>query len=485
MRPTKRAVKAGRCVPVLMTLLLAGCATDALTRAPPDAARPGFPPSTRSTLAPEPAAAVAMAAPALATDREYGLPALIDIAQQNNPETRIAWHQARQAALAVGMVEATYLPLISASVLAGRQSTDVPIPYTDDTLRTRNSTVVPGVALQWLLFDFGQRSALKEAASEASHASNVLFNGVHQKVIYDVCRTYYLHDAAVGRAALAQRMLGNSQTLLKAVQERRARGVATTLELAQAQQQVAQSELRVVTTRGNQSEAYQGLLAAMGLPPLTRIQIAAATDRPLPASLDPPTAQLIQAALAQRPDVLATHANVRAADAAVAAAKAEFLPKVYLAGAVAGGSGRFDVEGLPGISPQASSSMVLVGISVPIFDGGLRAARLSAAKSQAAMAAEVHRSAQDTGAREIVLASNALTSALQAHQAAGSLEQAAWTTHDAAVDYYRNGLGTVQAVSEAENALLAAQSARTDAVAAARVAAVTLAFSMGRLTEAP
>ena len=74
---------------------------------------------------------------------------------------------------------------------------------------------------------------------------------------------------------------------------------------------------------------------------------------------------------------------------------------------------------------------------------------------------------------------------MQAYQAAGSLEQAAWTTHDAAVDYYRNGLGTVQAVSEAENALLAAQSARTDAVAAARVAAVTLAFSMGRLTEAP
>lgn len=471
-------------------LLLSGCATHALTRAPAAPSPPWVAAAVATTtvapsysVVPNNEAAVLPVATSLDPGREYDLPALIDVAQRSNPETRIAWYQARQAALDVGMVEATFLPMISASVFGGWQSTSMPQPYTDAGFRTQNSTVVPGIALQWLLFDFGQRAALREASSHASHASNVLFNGVHQKVIYDVSRTYYLHDAARDRAAFAQRMQGNCESLLKAVEERRRRGIATTLELAQAQQQLAQSNLRVVTAQAHVHEAYQGLLAAMGLSPLTTIRVASAGDPAIPKSLEAPTEAVIRAALAQRPDVLAAYANARAADAAAAAAKAEFLPKVYLAGAVASGSGRFDIQGLPGISPQTSSSTILVGISVPIFDGGLRAARLSVAKSQAEMAAEVHRNVQNAGAREIVLASDALKSALQASQAAHYLKQAAWITHDAAVDYYRNGLGTVQAVYEAENSLLAAESAHIDALAAVRVSAVTLAFSMGRLTQ--
>lgn len=54
-------------------------------------------------------------------ERRYDLPQLIDLAQSINPATRSAWHRARQAAIAVGMTEATYLPLITASVVGGSQ----------------------------------------------------------------------------------------------------------------------------------------------------------------------------------------------------------------------------------------------------------------------------------------------------------------------------------------------------------------------------
>src|SRR5258705_13115697 len=46
--------------------------------------------------------------------RTYGLAELIDIAQRSNPQTREAWERARQAALAVGLVESTYAPQLSA-----------------------------------------------------------------------------------------------------------------------------------------------------------------------------------------------------------------------------------------------------------------------------------------------------------------------------------------------------------------------------------
>ncbi|NLJ62730.1 MAG: hypothetical protein GX332_05380 [Alcaligenaceae bacterium] len=52
----------------------------------------------------------------LDTQHSYQLEELIHLAQANNPITRIAWLEAEQAAIAAGMVKATYLPMISASL---------------------------------------------------------------------------------------------------------------------------------------------------------------------------------------------------------------------------------------------------------------------------------------------------------------------------------------------------------------------------------
>jgi outer membrane protein TolC len=49
------------------------------------------------------------------SNRVYALPELIHIAQRNNPETRVAWERARQAAAAVGLTESLYYPYLVAS----------------------------------------------------------------------------------------------------------------------------------------------------------------------------------------------------------------------------------------------------------------------------------------------------------------------------------------------------------------------------------
>src|SRR5262245_32091749 len=45
--------------------------------------------------------------------RQYDLLELIDIAQGVNPETRVTWERARQAAIAVGLVESEYFPMLT------------------------------------------------------------------------------------------------------------------------------------------------------------------------------------------------------------------------------------------------------------------------------------------------------------------------------------------------------------------------------------
>src|SRR5438477_10034524 len=58
----------------------------------------------------------------------YGLADLIDIAQRNNPETRVAWERARQAAAAVGLSESAYYPYLVASASAGYDRAFIPFP---------------------------------------------------------------------------------------------------------------------------------------------------------------------------------------------------------------------------------------------------------------------------------------------------------------------------------------------------------------------
>lgn len=419
-------------------------------------------------------------------DRSYGLPELIDLAQRTNPATRTAWQRARQAALAVGMVEATYLPVITASVIGGSQELTTPLPEVLGqrlSLENTETGTAQILALQWLLFDFGQRQALATAAKQAAIAANILFNGTHQQLIFDVSQAYYLYGASIQRLGFAETALRNALAVRAAVEARQAQGLATSVETAQARQAVAQAELRQVQAQGEERDRYQSLLAAVGVNVELKVDAVSAADRPLPAPASAPLEATIRQALSQRPDVAASYAAMQASKAGVKAAQADYLPKVYAGGNLAWGSGDFDVTSLPSIGQQGSGNGLLLGVTVPIYDAGLREAQVRDAESRAKMAADELQRVQTAAVTEIVAARNALRTALESHRAATALVAAASTTYDAAFAAYRNGVGTVDAATEADTALLDARQAQADAHAAALVGAVNLAFVVGSLTS--
>lgn len=490
------------CLVLAMCAVLSGCASSALTLAPASPDKPWKPAPQDSVLSatasgqPDvppgfgvpalPEAAVLPAAPAIDSKKAYGLPELIDIAQRENPETRLAWNRARQAALAVGVVEATFLPQLSANVIGGWQKTHTPLPLLpgNRSINTELNGVVPALALQWLIFDFGQRKALAEGARQASFAANVLFNGMHQKIIHDVTHAYYQYGGVTAQTQVAAQALKNARQIANAVEERRKAGFATVLETAQANQQVAQAKLRQVTAQGNRQIAFQALLAAAGLPANLRINISAPPKNALPDTNTMLTDEAIRLAISRRPDVLASYAAMKASAQGITAAEAEFLPKVYLGAVAARNRTNFDVRGLPSLQQQTSSTNVILGVTIPIFDGGLRSARLQDARIQADKASDVFQQSQQAAMREMIVASNMLRTALASHQAASGLVRTAKTTYDGALEAYRQGLGTLTAVTIADTALLDAQQARLDARTASQTAAANLAFVTGNMTAA-
>ena len=502
---TRASARRRGALAALLALSLAACAPNAENMASPAADQPWVPQGNEAglwSLARAPKGAPTgttpdfriPADPGLAAlpkpagvdlARTYQLPQLIDLAQRTNPATRAAWQQARQAALAVGMVEATYLPVITASAIGGRQTLDTPVQdplgktVSVETTEEGTSQIL---ALQWLVFDFGQRQAVAAAARQGATAANVLFNGAHQRLIFEVAQSYYLYGAATQRRAFAESAVKNARAIDAAADARAAQGLATSVETAQAAQAMAQAELRRVEAEGAERDAYQTLLAAVGVNAPLRVD-AAAARRPLPAPANAPLDATVRMALAQRPDVAASYAALQASRSGVKAAQADYLPKVYAGGNVSWGSGDFDVGGLPTIGQQGSGTGLLVGATVPLYESGLRDANVRAARARVAGAEADFQRVQTAAVTEIVAARNALRTALESHRAATALVKAASTTSDAALGAYRNGVGTVDAAILAETGLLDAREAQAEAHAAALVGAVNLAFVVGALTS--
>ncbi|MFG1334099.1 TolC family protein [Xanthobacter autotrophicus] len=514
----RRAELAKRGLAVLACALLTACATNALDTAPADPSQPWTPtaqsatpadaspaqpaaaagaettPQARTETAPvrdfsvpsEPVVGVLKPTPDISRDKPYGLADLIDIAQNQNPATRIAWQQARQAALASGMVEATYLPLITANVIGGYQKYENPLPLAIGSVNQITSTtqgISPQVALQWLVFDFGQRGSVHEVAKHNATAANVLFNGLHQKIIYDVTRAYFIYGAARSRVGIAAQNLTNSGDILDAAEARMKNGLGNTVEVAQARQQVAQARFGLVQAQGAERDTYQGLLGAMGVSPVTELKVKPANGRALPASIGAPTEKMVEAALSRRPDVLASFSAMKASQAGIGAAQAEFLPKVYLGAIAAGGNSSLSASGLPNIGQMSSASGVMVGATMPLYDGGLRAAQLKNAESLAAATEATFQKVRDEAAREIVVTAHTLRSALASYTAATALAQAAAVTYDAALSAYRAGVGNISVATAADSGLLTARLAQSDAHAAALVSAANLAFVLGAMTS--
>lgn len=475
--------------------LLAAALILASAGAQADLAMPPMP-AGGFVLAPQPALAQLPPAPDVDLSHAHTLADLVDIAQRHHPATRIAWIDASNAATAAGMARSSWIPRLSATLLAGahryRGGSQGRLLSFDNE---GNSHAVVGVlSLQWLLFDFGERAALTEAAAQASTLAGIGFTAAHQQIIESVGLAYYAHGMARARIEVAQRALANSRLVLEAAQARQQQGIGTVIDVAQARQGVAQADLARVQAEARERDSYHALIAAMGISPLTRLKLADAPALPV-ADFDPaPIERVVGDALARRPDVQAAHSALLASQAGARAAEAARLPKVFLAASASRSSGNASVTAQPnvglelpavGLSGSGSGAGVFVGITVPLVDGGTRAAaQMQAMRRIDAARARLDR-VQQQAVLQIVVAQDALRSALAAAQAAETLGATAGVTHDAALEAYREGVGTITAVTLADTQLLLAGQALADARAAAQSAAITLVFASGLLGAAP
>jgi outer membrane protein TolC len=418
------------------------------------------------------------------TNHPNTLPELIDLAQRNNQTTRIAWEHAKQAALAVGLVEATYLPDLSVEALGGSQGLSLPVPKSmapKGYINAQTNEFIPVLTLKWLLFDFGQREAKAEAAHYSATAADVSFTGAHQKLIFEVSRAYFALDAVRAQVRVAESALKTAQVLQEAAEAKFEHGLATVVEVETAKRGTAKARYDLEQAKAIDNDAYHALLEAMGLNPTLKLSIASSEGRQLPRRLSDDVDMMIRKALTQRPDIAAALAELRAKEADVKVARADFFPTVGVQGAAFQNVGGLSVEGGPWSEVSKPGSGFLLQFKLPLFDGGMRIKNLRIAQSKEKAAKEQLFKTQDTAMREVARTCDALNSSLAQYEAAQAFVEAADKELESAVEAYRQGVGTFTVAETAETNHTQAKASLAQAYAGVLTTAATLAFTTGDL----
>jgi outer membrane protein len=439
----------------------------------------------RFTLPPN--TAVQLPSPAdIDSNHAYSLVELIDIAQSHNPATRVAWEQARQAAINVGIARAAYLPALTASAVAGWEHVVVPFPSNlapQGFITFNAQEALPQLTVDYLLLDFGGRAAAVEAAGQLSIAGNVAFTAAHQQLIFNVARAYFTLDGADAALRAARQGLADAKVVQQSAEALFGRGLDTIVDVQLARRGTAQAQYDLAQADAGQHDAMYTLLAAMDLPPITKLRVAVASERPLPPRTARTVDDMLSEALRRRPDLLAGVAQLRATDAEIAAARSALLPKISLSTNVQGNFGRLNVDNsayFPVAKPQGAA---LLKLEWPLYEGGLLQNKLSIAQSKREEASAALKERTDQALREVALAYDQVDTGLQQYDAATALQNASEAAFHSASDSYAHGVGTLTDATSAQTGLATARAAVTRAHAQSLINAAALAFATGQLTS--
>jgi outer membrane protein len=414
----------------------------------------------------------------------YSLAELIDIAEHNNPRTRIVWERAKQKADELGIARSAYFPVLVGVAAFGDQRIIDPFPKPlapRGYVMVEIPAVVPEVTLDYLIFDFGKREAKVDAATAEKLAAGANFIQANQEVAFRVASSYYKLLTAQERLQAAQETLKTAQTTQDAAETQLKNGRSTLPDVLNARAETSQAVFDMESADGDEKIARVALTEVIGVEPSPNITIDAQKSAPLPESLPMSIDALIDRAIADRPDLMAQAAEIRAADDAIRAAKAEYKPKIVLSGTAAQTSIWPTADyGQLGNASQPTWSATL-GVEWRIFDGGARKGEVAIAESRRREAQDEMTEKRDQATREVWTAYIAFRTALRKEQAAVALLDSANSSYSASLDAYKYGVKNLIDVVTAARQLAQARLSSVSARSQLFLEAVDLEFVTGNL----
>lgn len=296
--------------------------------------------------------------------------------------------QARAAASAAG---ANLLPAadLNAQAAALRQSLDSPIGGIAKNFPgySRDQRLYDvGAQASWEIDLFGGLRRTAQAARAEAQAAEAERLGTRISVSADSADAYLQVRGDQARLIVAEKQIDVDSRLLDLVRQRRARGVASDREVAQADALLQQARTTIPLLRIDLEAELNRLDVLMGAQPGTYAkELATAADVPAIPVISSGDRPLD--VLRRRPDVIAAERQVAAANARIGVAISDYYPKISL-------SGVLGFESLTGSDLFSSRAFQPVGAGAlrwRLFDFGKVSAEVVAARGADAEALARYR----------------------------------------------------------------------------------------------
>jgi outer membrane protein, multidrug efflux system len=261
------------------------------------------------------------------------------------------------------------------------------IPGSASSLRLPEQDVWDaGLRMSWDLDVFGRLRNSAQARGALVSASDEDLADVRVRLAAEVANTYFDLRGAEHRLAVARRNAENQRATLDVTQQRLDAGRGTALDVDRAQAQLSTTLAVIPTLESQVEEAQQRIAVLAGKAPVAGAADIATASAPL-ALPDSVIVGRADSVALRRPDVRSAEQQVDASGAYVRAARADYLPRLAIAGGAGYTSSRFDALGDAG-TPRYTIGPVL---SWPAFDIARIRANTDAARAVQAEAKARYR----------------------------------------------------------------------------------------------
>jgi multidrug efflux system outer membrane protein len=415
--------------------------------------------------------------------RDPTLRQLIATALAHNRDLAASVARIEQAQALFRIQQAGRLPQLSVGADATRAKTPL-TTFAPEDANTSASVLFNQYNVQVAVASFeldfwGRVANLSESARRNYLASVEAAQAFRLSLISNVAATYYAILSGNEGIALAQRTLTTREYAREVAKERLDAGATSLVDFQQASILVTQAQTQLADLQRTTGQQ--------------RNQLAVLIDAPLPDELRERRelrdadqfgdldAGLPSTLLTLRPDIRAAEQSLRAADADIGAARADYFPRI----ALTGNFGYVSPELSDLFGPGKQAWLVSGFVNLPIFDAGRRRAQLGFSQARRTELVANYQKTVQVALREVsdaLIARQRLKEQIAAQERAVAAEE---KLAEAAELRYQNGISIYLEVVDAQRNLFAAQQQLIQLRAAALQNGASLYVALGGGEPAP
>ncbi|MFP4313575.1 MAG: efflux transporter outer membrane subunit [Alphaproteobacteria bacterium] len=386
--------------------------------------------------------------------KDETLKALIAEGLNNNNDVKTAVLNISEARALYGIQRSDLIPDIEAGggytrqkLRAGRTSgaTSATSSGTQDNIITENYSVNLGFTAYELDF-FGRVQSLNEAALNRYLSSLSALETVRLTLIAEIASAYVSLRANQALLNLARETLQSRKESFDLIAKRLKEGVATDLELVQAETLLLQSRVDLFEYRNAVAQDMNALRLLMGTPQNMPDLVDTDADMDFDGFLLDVPAGMPADLLFHRPDIRQAEFLLYSANADIGAARAAFFPRISLTTSAGYRSG--DLDDLFSDATQVWS--FAPQIELPIFTGGRLKNNLDLAKIRKEKAVVEYESVIESAFRDVADSLSAVSTYEGRIEAQQNLVNAAKKRVDLSTLRYDSGVENYLAVLDSK-----------------------------------